>query len=225
MVSPLIMRIPYHSPRYAYQGLFISMVLGLVLTSFLYHHPYVHILANIFFTLVFILAVYSLKDRKLYFVITLGLAVITALTSWIYVSTQNPFLLYFEVGMRALFFGYLVVLFATQVFSHEEVRSETIFGALCVYFLSAFFWAFVFSLIDLIDPQSFDLGNRPEDISSFIYFSLVTLSTLGYGDITPNSPAAQSLASLEAVFGQLYLAVVVARFVGIEIANKRSKKS
>jgi hypothetical protein len=127
--------------------------------------------------------------------------------------------------MRVVFFGYLTVLFAAQVFTHEVVSSETIFGALCVYFLLAFFWAFVFRLMDMIDPQSFDLGIRPQEISSFIYFSLVTLSTLGYGDITPNTPAAQSLASLEAVFGQLYLAVVVARLVGIEIVNKRSKKS
>lgn len=217
------MKITSRSPKYGYQGLFILMLLGLVLTAFLFHHRFINILANVFFTLIFILAVYSLSDRKIYFIVTLILALGSGTTSWVYFTTEHHIALFFDVATNVLFFGYMVVLFAIKVFHHEVVDSETIFGALCIYFFVAFFWAFAFYLMDLSEPQSFYLGARSKDITSYMYFSLVTLSTLGYGDITPHTPPAKILSALEAVLGQLYLAVVVARFVGIEIASKRSK--
>jgi membrane associated rhomboid family serine protease len=213
-------------PKYGYPGLFILMVLGLIVLSFLYEQGFTHLLANIFFSLIFFLAVYSLSDRKVYLIITLILALISLTTSFIFLKYNHPVALFLDIGSDVVIFGYLVVLISVKVFQHEVVDSETIFGALCIYFLLAFFWAFVFFLVDLIYPSSFDLvGRHKGDVGSYLYFSMVTLSTLGYGDIVPMSPPARALASLEAVLGQLYLVVVVARFVGMEIATRGSKKA
>ena len=85
-------------------------------------------------------------------------------------------------------------------------------------------WALVYTFLDLIDPASFNLPGGQGDFLLFEYYSFVTLTTLGYGDITPVSRVAQTVSVLEAVVGQLYLVVVIASFVGMYI-SKRSSNS
>jgi hypothetical protein len=76
-----------------------------------------------------------------------------------------------------------------------------------------------------LDPAAFNhslaSGARPGDFGTLLYFSLTTLTTTGYGDITPVDPFARSLANLEAVLGQFYLAITIARLVALEIADRR----
>ena len=91
-------------------------------------------------------------------------------------------------------------------------------------------WAFLFSLLEVLQPGSFnlpELSAEPLDLAAmevrrlsvFMYYSLVTLTTLGYGDITPVTPLARNLAAFEAVIGQLYIAILVARLVGLHIVH------
>jgi voltage-gated potassium channel len=86
-------------------------------------------------------------------------------------------------------------------------------------------WNSVYLLLIALDPESFHFS-RALDAGGkdFTYYSFVTLTTLGYGDITPVTDPARSLSLLEAVMGQLYLAVLVARLVGIHIAQSNEKK-
>jgi hypothetical protein len=96
-------------------------------------------------------------------------------------------------------------------------------------------WADVFSVLETVQPGSFssvgaalDTASTVESarlqVAQFSYFSFVTLTTLGYGDITPLSRPARNLAALEAVFGQLYLAVLVARLVSQQGTTKSKSK-
>ena len=81
-------------------------------------------------------------------------------------------------------------------------------------------WAYVYAILEIVQHGTFHgLQGGSFDTQSFIYFSFVTLTTLGYGDITPLTSQARSLSLLEAVFGQIYLAVVIARLVGIQITQ------
>jgi hypothetical protein len=125
--------------------------------------------------------------------------------------------------------------------SHEAVTADTVRGTLCIYLLLGFLWWSAYSIIDILDPAAFhfpeeteatrmataelaDEGGRPH----LLYFSFVTLTTLGYGDITPVNSKALSLALLEAIIGQLFVAVTIARVVGIHSAgatNLRSRDS
>ncbi len=86
-------------------------------------------------------------------------------------------------------------------------------------------WGIVYLLLNVIAPGSF-VGitgeTWSEQLNEFTYHSFVTLTTLGYGDITPAAPVARTLNYLEAVLGQMYLTVLVAALVGIHIANRRS---
>ncbi len=88
-------------------------------------------------------------------------------------------------------------------------------------------WAFVFSVLESIHPGSFAVGEVQIEAgrSLFIYYSFVTITTLGYGDITPITATANSFSFLEAVTGQIYLVVLVARLVGMHIAQSMDRKA
>ena len=91
-----------------------------------------------------------------------------------------------------------------------------------VYLLMALMWSFVYGLLELINPASFNVTLSPDQgyQMRFIYYSFVTITTLGYGDITPTTDLASSFSILEAVVGQLYLVVVVAWLVGMHSSSK-----
>jgi hypothetical protein len=107
----------------------------------------------------------------------------------------------------------------------DAVSAETIRGGIVVYLLIASFFALVFEALGRWDPDAFSFApGRRGAGSGFVYFSLTTISTLGYGDLVPVAPIARHLATLEAVTGQLFLAIFMARLVSMELAA-RSRRS
>jgi len=120
-----------------------------------------------------------------------------------------------------LFFGSTIYIIFKGIITQKIVNLEVIYGAVVVYLLMGLLWALVFGLIYLIDPTSFSFANGLVEDSRirFMYLSYVTLTTLGYGDITPLAPAARSFAMLEAIIGQIYLVVLVAWLVGMYVSQ------
>lgn len=100
------------------------------------------------------------------------------------------------------------------VLAEGRVDAERICAALCVYLLAGIAFGGLFAALEAVAPGSL-AGPAPIDLDDAVYFSFVTLATLGYGDVTPMASAARALAVLEAVFGQLYLAVLIARLVSL----------
>jgi len=132
-------------------------------------------------------------------------------------------------ALTGAFLALLTVIVLLAVLRGQRVTADTIVGALCVYLLFGLTWGNAYALIDLVTPNAFlvapdlaqaaDWGSPTSPIMPLLqYFSFVTLSTLGYGDITPLAPFARSLAVFEAMAGQLYVAVLIARLVGIHTA-------
>jgi len=128
-------------------------------------------------------------------------------------------------SLDALFQALVVGAILAHVFRSTRITRETIAGAICAYLLIGAMWADVFSIIENVSPGSFadnsieaDAASGPELMRDradrFTYFSFVTLTTLGYGYIIPVNRPAKNLAALEAIFGQLYLAVLIARLIG-----------
>ena len=103
-----------------------------------------------------------------------------------------------------------------RVASHARVRNETIIGAVCAYLLIALAFSYVFLWVDILGGPFF---GQSEPSTSFPYFSLVTITTLGYGDIAPATEAGRALATAEAIIGQVFLVVFVARLVSIASAG------
>ncbi len=134
-------------------------------------------------------------------------------------------------GIAVLFtFFVLAAAFAfTRVLEDDNVDMNRIAGAISIYMLIGLIWASLYFFLSLVDPHAFnglsDLGSDEMKhlnaaYMDLLYYSYVTLSTLGYGDVTPVSRAAQSLAYLEAICGVMYVAVLVAALVG-SYGNKR----
>ena len=133
------------------------------------------------------------------------------------------------------FLGYAIVVMLRFILTSREVTFNTVCASLCIYLLLGVVWALLYSLIDHLDPAAFysatnDGRSAPVlrigsgESTAVLYFSFCTLTTLGYGDIVPVTPVARTLASLEAITGQLYLAVLVARLVGLHIAASLEQK-
>jgi hypothetical protein len=116
-----------------------------------------------------------------------------------------------------LFFGFVTVRILAHILRTKEITSETLYAATCVYILLGITWATAFFLVEKFNPGSFHTSHGENSINSsdMIFFSFVTLTTTGYGDITAVSSEARSLALLEAIAGQLYLAILVARLVSL----------
>ena len=121
-------------------------------------------------------------------------------------------------GTAALLLG---TLFLTRVLRDGRINPHRIMGAVGAFLLIGVLFAHGYRLIALFVDNAFAIGGVPASADAFvprvIYFSFVTLTSLGYGDITPIHPYARSLVTLEALAGQLFLAILVARLVAMEI--------
>lgn len=126
----------------------------------------------------------------------------------------------------ALFFGYIAYLIVRAVLTEREVTVDTVFGALCAYLIIGFTWASCYGIIELLNPGSFHgvagVDSQAAQFQGFVYFSLVTLTTLGYGDLVPLTPTAKSFSIVEALLGQIFLAVFVARLIASTMAGARA---
>lgn len=176
------------------------------------------LLLNIFSTIILFSSVYAVSQNKRLFIITLCLGIPSFGSRWVvYFLGSSLAVIVMIHSVAALFFLVIAGAILSYVLKDEVVTGEKISAAMCVYLFIGLIWAFLFSLTYHLQPGSFSIEN-PE-LSHFVYYSFTTLSTLGYGDITPLSPAARALSYVEAITGQLYLTVLVARLVGLHIAH------
>jgi VanZ family protein len=108
-----------------------------------------------------------------------------------------------------------------NVFAASRTIGDRIFGAVTLYLLLGLIWAVAYAAIESAMPGSFAGKLNPQSaLADWAYFSFVTLTTVGYGDITPVARAARSLAMLEALIGQLYPAIIIARLVSLGPSNR-----
>ena len=204
----------------------------LALVGVIFFHPlidnivHVQFLIEIFISLLFLSCIFAVSFKKHHPIIAALLALPTFTIMWTshfvdiggFEHVKNLF------GM--LFMLYLTILFLEHFFRQDEINREVIFGALVVYLLMGLMWGYGYTLLEHLLPGSF---NHPAslselDLDAFDYFSFVTMTTLGYGDITPASDSARAMVMIQAITGQVYLAVLVARLVGLNIAQELKKK-
>jgi hypothetical protein len=126
-----------------------------------------------------------------------------------------------------MFLALAVAMILKRIFQHRAIRTDDVIGVLCGYLLAAVAWGNAYALVYVLWPESFRVADaiawRLADwhLQRFLfnYFSVMTLTTMGYGDITPAGALVYSLVWLEVVFGQFYIAVVVAQLVGLKLAQ------
>jgi hypothetical protein len=131
-------------------------------------------------------------------------------------------------GLAVVFYAWAAVLIVASLFRRPALSLDSVFGTMCGYLLLGMAWGVLYSMLDTVWPGSFEVGNRLAEqvqpdrsrIHLFTYYSFITLTTVGYGDVTPLSTPARTCAWLEALTGQFYLAVLVAGLVGALLSKK-----
>jgi len=130
------------------------------------------------------------------------------------------------VILRAFVIGYATVLIIWHILRAEKVTGDMIAGAACAYALTAITWANFYELLEILRPGSFDIPSswllKPtgDPLLALQYFSFTTLTTVGYGDIHPMDIRGGGLAIGEAVVGQLYVAIMIARLVALQLVQR-----
>ena len=104
---------------------------------------------------------------------------------------------------------------AIRITNEEQVNQDVIRGGICLYLLLGILWYFFYLIILFFDANAFNVAEIAKQVNLLFYFSFTTLTTLGYGDILPVNSFAMMLANAEALIGQLYPAIVIAKLVSL----------
>ena len=180
------------------------------------------ILIDAFMTAIVVSLAYTISNRKVHLFAGTFFGLLLLVSLWLPAASQNKWLAASGMAAGAICFAVGMASLLDFIQKSGEVNREVIYASILLYLLAAFMWAFVYTLLELIDPNSFNIvSDQPAELLlMFEYFSLVTITTLGYGDIAPVTQVARSFATLEAIVGQLYLVVAVAWLVGMYVSKR-----
>jgi hypothetical protein len=199
------------------------LVLGPLVEEFIR----LRMLMDVFWSAILIAAIYALSQKKHHVAIAVLFALPMLGSIWSSYFVHYP-VLYVVGGLcGAAFFIFAIIQIMIFIYSHKEVTRDLIVGAAIVYLLLALAWTFIFQVVESVHPGSFSIPELQSISNSrhFLYYSFVTITTLGYGDITPVTSLARSLSVLEAVIGQLYLVVQVSWLVGVHVSQSIQERS
>ena len=175
-------------------------------------------------TLVLLIAVLSIAGRWKA-LLGIVLAAPAVIGQWLNYWQPDQMLIYAVTRVSGLLFiGFVVVELLRFILSAPQVDAEVLCAAVAGFLLSGLAWSLAYNLLDRLDPNSFVFTLSSQNGFSMngftsLYFSFVTLSTLGYGDIVPVAQMARMLAMVEAIFGMFYMALLVARLVSLYSAK------
>lgn len=171
-----------------------------------------------------VVGVWSLRGFGRYFAVGIGLAITGVILNTIALNSPSDVGVY---GSFAALLGFLLIAIwctAKQVVIGVEVSLNRLVGAISLYLLLGVLWSVAYTVVEIASPGSF-YGVSVQDNqgwnSEWLYFSFVTMTTLGYGDLGPVSAIARVLAYMQAVFGQFYIAILVAGLVGAYITDRQ----
>ncbi|MET8148519.1 potassium channel family protein [Actinoplanes sp. NPDC049668] len=145
----------------------------------------------------------------------------SALVAVLVIAVHGPVIEGIAAIWTAAFLLLTVFVVVGRVLRHRVVTMQTIFGALSAYLLVGFFFVALFTAAARLAPGPFFAGGEPADGDAIQYFAFITLTTTGYGDLTPASAPGRSLAVLDALCGQIFLVTLVARLVSVFGTERR----
>ncbi len=170
--------------------------------------------------------VWSVRTERQLFILGVVLTVCILLVSLVGFFQDSPGLTMVHVLLLLGFFLLTIWLAIKQVLFSGQVDGNAIVGAICIYLLLGMIWALLFMLVEEVAPGSFKglaVEGGSANFMDLVYFSFISLTTMGYGDITPALPLARYLSFMEGVVGQFYVAILVASLVGVRVSNWQQK--
>lgn len=186
-------------------------------------------------TIFFIVALFIIFDAKKQRTLAFAIGLPTMASAWVYAFVGDPVPFSLDIlfhSLATIFFSVTVLTIMKDVFKAEEVTSDSVYGAFCSYLLIGVIFGHLYCLLEAIRPNSFHVADHivedlfKKDRGHYIltYFSLMTITTVGYGDITPAAPATRALATIEAVMGQFFIAGLVAELIGKRVSQSMGNR-
>lgn len=207
-------------------SIFIFLVVPLLTTNY-----YAHLLLQGCFTAIILSTVYTISNRKSILIAGTVLIALFLFIDTLSFLNDSIKLMVIAYGFYTIFLLFAIVLLVNKVLTSPVIDTNLIFGAITVFLFSGILWSKLYLLVYYFLPDSFhgiqnfnlsasNLGDGYEIQFNLLYYSFTILATLGMGDITPIHHLAKSLTILEAAFGQLFVATVIAKVVSIWHNNK-----
>lgn len=200
--------------------LLVLIALLLALYPYLGNGPAGRLFLNALNLAVLIMATFATRRSRLQVTASVVLAALALSAQCVFIATGELTAMRTATAASMLFYAYSVVNILWYVLRGVEVTADKIHGAICAYLIFALIWMMAYALVESLAPGSFymGMGHNPDQKVKFnelLYFSIVTLTTTGYGDIVPLSTYARSLANLEQLVGVFYVAILIARLAGL----------
>lgn len=212
-------KFPFSALRYS----LLILVFAVIFLVSLLPQDWHRTMYNTLFTLIYLNAALTIeKHRKRFFTLALIAMAMDWLSSIFNLGLLNSATILFQI----FFFQFIVFTFIFTIAKSKKVNERVILDSINGYLLLGISFALLVALVQSYDPNAFafpagaqaDEGVSP--FSNYLYFTLVTLTTLGYGDVLPVIPVARSLATLISISGQLYIAIIIALLVGKFAASR-----
>ena len=177
-------------------------------------------------TLLLVSGVIAMAGRGLTTVVVGLIAVASLVARWITVFHPGRTVAIWDLSLAMVAIGLFTAFVLQQIFRAGPITADRIRGSILAYLLLGIVWCLAYQLVNMLVPGAFHFPE--EQIAQYgrlnhhlVYFSYVTLTTVGYGDITPVYPVARTLATAEGLIGQLYPAILIARLVSLELSQRQ----
>lgn len=210
--------------------LLLALVAFFLITPFIVDSMVDMYVFGLLFTIILLASVYVITHNRWLILTGIILASLIFIGLWLNnLFIENRGFLAVEYILMTLYFLMITVIVLRTVIKDNVISYNTIFGAICGYLLIGLVWSFFYSMVYFFQAGAFNFPDVrfvvfDSNFQQFTYYSFVTLTTLGYGDITPISNIAKTLAWIEAIVGQVYLTVWIAQLVGLHITQRSQNK-
>lgn len=212
---------------HGFRNLLIFLLIYIVGSPFLDPYPSLEIFAHLFLSITLFAALYTVKKQQRQRSIAMAMLLVMLVLYWLGIYNVIPFSAQGAYLLFAVYFGLLIYSSVMHLAHFQTVTKNILYAALCLYIIIGLFWGSLYTLLNELSPGAYSgvLLNNAQGIPihAFNYFSMVTLTTLGYGDITPQTVGAGALCQMEAIVGQFYTAVIVGWLVGNMIVEDKKE--
>lgn len=212
--------------RSGFIGMFLIVIVMVLFAPLLVQGVHAHLALQLFLNLFILFTIHTLSKSHFTFWLCTALLILVVVYDVLSIHFLSGYYMAYGHFFCGLFLLAAVIFFSAKVFYQNLIDTNLIFGAITIYLLAGLLWEKFYWLFNIILPGSFqgvhtlsfmhfDLQTAIENQFDLRYFSFTVLSTLGFGDIVPTHHLTKSLTILEAMFGQLFVAIAIAKMVGI----------
>ncbi|MCW8929849.1 MAG: ion channel [Gammaproteobacteria bacterium] len=206
---------------YLLVGLIFLLFSSACVDEFISGHGQSFVVAATIITMV--ISVWSVRSTNYLFNTGIGLVIATVIISVIIALLDVAELEFIHIILMLFFFLMTLKPASKQALFSGHITGNSLIGSICIFLLLGLIWTMLYLLVSEFIPDAFSgveaTNNWQKNLPDFIYFSFVTLTTLGFGDLLPLSPLARFLVYMESIVGVFYMAIVVSSLVGAKMSR------